>query len=53
MKIDINSCTEITSAQYMTLNSPEFIAQTRMNTSGEYWMIFKNESVLYKIKHTL
>ena len=39
---EIESAVLITSAEYLNLESPEFIGQTRPNNSGEYRMYWKS-----------
>jgi hypothetical protein len=40
---------EITTTQYMSLVNPEFVGQTRVNDNGTYWVVFKDNDVLYKV----
>lgn len=50
---NLEDCTEITSAQYMELDNPQFVGQTGVGHSGTYWMVFESEGVNYKILHKL
>ena len=43
----------ISTSQYMDLDSPEFIGQSRVNMLGEYIMIFKSNGRYYKINNKL
>ncbi len=47
------SAIEITSAQYMELENPVFVGQTRLNKDDQYWMVFEDNGKTYKILHTL
>lgn len=44
---------EITSLQYMDLENPIFVGQTRLDKNDKYWIVFKDNDVLYKIHNTL
>lgn len=44
---------EITSSQYMDLKNPIFKGQTRVDENSQYWMVFEDNGVLYKIHNTL
>ena len=48
-----NIAKEITSSDYMNLKNPEFIGQTRLDVNNQYWMVFEDNGVLYKIHHSL
>jgi hypothetical protein len=50
---DLDDCTEITSAQYMELDKPQFLGQTRVGYGGTYWMVFESGGTNYKILHKL
>lgn len=41
------------SAFYLTLSSPEFKGQTRVQSNNTYTMYFMSEGKLYGFKHTL
>ena len=49
----LNTATEITSQEYMDLKNPIFKGQTRLDVSNQYWMIFENDGIFYKIHNTL
>ena len=51
--IKLSDCTLITGAEYMKLEDPEFMGQTRMNAECQYYMVWKCEGVLYKTFNTL
>jgi|Laugrespbdmm15dd_1035085.scaffolds.fasta_scaffold34577_2 hypothetical protein len=40
---------EITITQYVSLVNPKFVGQTRVNDDGTYWVVFKDNDVLYKV----
>jgi len=40
---------EITTSEYSNLNNPIFKGQTRLYGELTYWMLFEDNSVLYKI----
>ena len=43
----------ITSAQYMELDNPIFIGQTRLNENNDYYMCWECNGVKYKTKQNL
>ncbi len=51
------SAIQITSAEYVELEDPQFEAQTRMSDKGEYYMYFTNieegRKIWYKTHNTL
>lgn len=49
--ITLDECKLISSLEYMDLKDPQFIGQTRMSKSGEYWMCFEDDGIKYKVKH--
>jgi hypothetical protein len=44
---------EITSSQYMELENPIFIGQTRLDENNQYWMVFENNGIMYKISNQI
>jgi len=50
---NLDDCTSITSEQYMELDKPQFVGQTKVAIGGTYWMVFESEGVNYKILHKL
>ena len=53
MDIKLEDCTLIRSEEYMGLENPVFIGQTRPDSSGSYYMVFESSGIHYKIKHQL
>ena len=54
--VNLNDCKEITSAEYCDLSERidlKFEGQTRANKEGVYWIVFKNNEDLFKIKCSL
>jgi hypothetical protein len=45
---NLNECKLITAGEYLGLNSPEFIGQTRADNNGTYYMVWKENGILYK-----
>ncbi len=45
---DLKECKLITANEYLRLNSPEFIGQTRPDNKGTYYMVWKENGILYK-----
>lgn len=44
---------EISSEEYMNLKNPIFKGQTRLDSNNQYWMVFEDNEILYKIHNTL
>ena len=44
---------EITSLEYMDLETPIFKGQSKVDKNNGYWMIFENNGILYKIYNKL
>jgi hypothetical protein len=44
---------EITSSEYMNLETPVFKGQSKVDKNNGYWMIFENNGLLYKIYNKL
>jgi hypothetical protein len=49
----LNIAKEISSSDYMNLKNPEFKGQTRLDVNYQYWMVFEDNGVLYKIHNSL
>jgi len=49
----LDLCKEITSDEYVELKNPTFLAQTRADESGTYWMVFESEGIYYKVQDNL
>lgn len=49
----LESAKQITSQEYMDLINPIFKGQTRLDENNQYWMVFEDNNVLYKILNTL
>ena len=45
----LNESQEITITQYVNLVNPVFVGQTEVNDNGTYWVVFKENDVLYKV----
>jgi hypothetical protein len=45
----LNESQEITITQYISLVNPMFVGQTSLNDNGTYWVVFKENDVLYKV----
>ena len=45
----LNESQEITITQYVSLVNPMFVGQTSVNDNGTYWVVFKENDVLYKV----
>ena len=45
--------TPITSAEYVKLDNPQFVAQSRVDENGEYHMYWECDGVLYKTTQNL
>ena len=55
-EITLSSCKELTSQEYCDLSEKidlTFEGQTRANKEGVYWIVFKNNEDLFKIKCSL
>jgi hypothetical protein len=44
---EVVSAIQISPSDYLKLDSPEFMGQTRPNEDGEYKMYWKNENKIY------
>ncbi len=51
--LELANAVEITVDQYLDLKAPIFKAQTRIDDDCQYWMLFEDSGVLYKIHNTL
>ena len=49
----LDLCKEITSDEYVELKNPKFLAQTRADKNGNYWMVFESEGICYKVQGNL
>lgn len=49
----LQDCIEITSAEYINLQNPVFIGQTKLDHNNMYWMVFEDNNIMYKIHNTL
>jgi len=45
----LNQAKEITSSEYSNLNDPVFKGQTGLYDDLTYWILYEDNSVLYKI----
>jgi hypothetical protein len=52
-KITLDEAELISGEQYLKLESPEFIGQTRMDKDNRYYMVWKSEGLLYKTLNKL
>ena len=56
MRVILNNCKELTTQEYCDLSEKidlTFEGQTRANSEGVYWIVFKNNEDLFKIKCSL
>jgi hypothetical protein len=53
MSVNLDQCTLITSEEYINLNDPIFVGQTRLDDNNMYYMVFQVGDVLYKIHNQL
>ena len=51
--MNLDTCIEITSSEYINLINPIFKGQTRLDEKDMYWMCFESEGILYKIHNKL
>ena len=49
----LDTAKEITSEEYMNLKNPIFKGQTRLDDNRQYWMLFEDNGILYKIHNSL
>lgn len=45
---ELEDCILITGKEYLSLESPEFIGQTRLDENCMYYMVWKSDNILYK-----
>lgn len=38
---------------YSTLENPQFVGQSKVNSEGYYYMVFEEKGVYYSFKHKL
>jgi hypothetical protein len=53
MENTLDIAKEITSQEYMSLKNPIFKGQTRLDDNNQYWMLFEDNGILYKIHMAL
>ena len=54
--VNLNDCKEITTQEYCDLSEEielSFEGQTRANSHGIYWIVWKSNEELYKVKCSL
>lgn len=51
--MEILNIKEITQTEYMSLENPIFKGQTRLDENNQYWMVFEDNNVLYKIHNSV
>lgn len=50
---NLEDCKLITSNEYCNLKDPIFIGQTRVNSNNKYFMVWKDNDILYKTENTI
>lgn len=53
MNIKLEDCQLISASEYLKLEQPEFIGQTRLSKDNTYYMVWRSNGKLYKTFNTL
>ena len=51
--LDLKNCKLITNEQYLLLDNPTFVGQTKVDNNLMYYMVFEHNGVYYKTYNML
>lgn len=51
--VKLSDCKLITSTEYCELENPEFVGQTKVDSEGMYYMVWKCGDIFYKTHNEL